>query len=1058
MKLERYGHGGDLRTAAELYGAPEGGFLDFSSNMNPFGPPAAVRLVMAESWSELVHYPDPAVRELTQRLAQKHGVDAACILVGNGAAELIELAVRVLRPQNAAVARPSFVEYEDALRKAGSCIHDIALEASDGFQLKLERLERTAAVCDLVFLGHPNNPTGQLLPRAVLDWCRALPEERTAKAVIDEAFLDFVPEEEQLSLARAASSKRNLIVIRSMTKFYAIPGIRLGYAVAHPDVIRGLKQLQVPWSVNAVAQRIGCAVLDDADYASQALAWLPEARRSLVEGLRQLGLCVYDSDVNFVLFSTRPLGLPVRALQEEMGRRGVLIRDASTFAGLDETYGRLAVKREQEHAVLLRTMAEAIAALQRAASSVSPTVDEGAASDISPRAYDGAAQASVVRLRAGGTMTEAHRAGEANDAVWAASAPPTAPPTASQLHDATEGPHLESSATSKPPSVLTKRAAVLMLQGTASDVGKSLLTAALCRILLQDGKRVAPFKSQNMSLNSYVTPDGKEIGRAQGMQADACRIAATTDMNPILLKPKKDMVSQVVVHGKPYKDLDARTYREQYLPEAEAVVKEALERLRLSCDVVVLEGAGSPAEVNLKSRDIVNMRLAGWADAPVLLIADIDRGGVFASLVGTLEILTLEERDRVKGFIINKFRGDVTLLKPGLDWLEAKTGKPVLGVIPYLPELGLEDEDSASLERKLSAGTVQTEELAGSKEASGEATPASSPKLDIVVIRHPRLSNFTDIDPLLQEPDVRVRFVSSAAEFGQPDAVIVPGSKNTVDDLLYLRSVGLDRAIAKMAAADGWVVGICAGYQMLGRRLLDPLLVESDQPELAGLGLFPTETVFAAEKRTIRVEGRAEVSWESGRGSGEEASIHAVHGVRRTAWRKTSEELVEGIRKRAGEGDTETDNKGVSEGTSEAVNDQAARLTLYPITGYEIHMGRTSFLEPVRHPFRLKPADTLVEGAHHAHNEVELPDGCISPSGRQWGTYVHGVLHNDDFRRAFLNELRKEKGWSPLPASLRFQERREAAFDRLAEHVRAHLDMSRIYEMIEEPVTPEGGN
>jgi adenosylcobyric acid synthase len=243
-------------------------------------------------------------------------------------------------------------------------------------------------------------------------------------------------------------------------------------------------------------------------------------------------------------------------------------------------------------------------------------------------------------------------------------------------------------------------AKALMIQGTASDVGKSILTAALCRIFVQDGWRTAPYKSQNMSLNSYVTYDGKEIGRAQGVQADACKILATTDMNPILLKPKQDMISQVVVHGKPFMDLDARTYRESYLPQAEQVVKEALSRLRSEYDVVVLEGAGSPAEVNLKDRDIVNMRLAGWADSPVILAADIDRGGVFASIVGTLEILSEEERARVKGFVINKFRGDVTLLQPGLEWLEQRTGKPVLGVIPYLPQLGIEDEDSASLDSK----------------------------------------------------------------------------------------------------------------------------------------------------------------------------------------------------------------------------------------------------------------------------------------------------------------------------------------------------------------------
>jgi adenosylcobyric acid synthase len=509
----------------------------------------------------------------------------------------------------------------------------------------------------------------------------------------------------------------------------------------------------------------------------------------------------------------------------------------------------------------------------------------------------------------------------------------------------------------------TTIAPTIMVQGTASDVGKSILTAALCRIFAQDGWSVAPFKSQNMSLNSYVTFDGKEIGRAQGVQADACGILATTDMNPILLKPKQDMVSQVVVHGRPYKDLDARTYRESYLPQAEQIVKDALVRLRLQYDMVVLEGAGSPAEVNLKDRDIVNMRLAGWADAPVVLVADIDRGGVFASIVGTLEIITPEERARVKGFIINKFRGDVSLLKPGLDWLEEKTGKPVLGVIPYLQQLGIEDEDSASLDSKRQQ---RSEQLA--------APVKTRDQLDIAVIRLPRISNFTDFDPLQEEKDVHFRYITHLSEWGEPDVVILPGSKNTVADLLFLMESGIAERIMQHVEAERSVVGICAGYQMLGKTLLDPGFVESDVPELHGLGLLPTETVFTEEKRTVRVSG---------------------------------------------------------------VSNMYAIGVAIPVEGYEIHMGRTRFVETAEHPFHISSADDEV----HA-------DGAVAMGGRVWGTYLHGILHNDDFRRIWLNELRKHKGLVPLAAELRFRERREAAFDRLAEHVREHLDMAKIYEMM----------
>lgn len=516
----------------------------------------------------------------------------------------------------------------------------------------------------------------------------------------------------------------------------------------------------------------------------------------------------------------------------------------------------------------------------------------------------------------------------------------------------------------------TGQAATLMIQGTASDVGKSILTAALCRILVQDGWHTAPFKSQNMSLNSYVTYDGKEIGRAQGVQADACRILATTDMNPILLKPKQDMVAQVIVHGKPYSDLDARTYRESYLPQAEGIVKESLSRLRSAYDIVVLEGAGSPAEVNLKDRDIVNMRLAGWADAPVILVADIDRGGVFASIVGTLEILTPEERDRVKGFIINKFRGDVSLLKPGLDWLEEKTGKPVLGVIPYLQQLGIEDEDSASLDSKrMQMRAVRVPEK-------------SKDQLDVAVIRLPRLSNFTDFDPLQEEKDVHFRYISHLDEWGEPDVVLLPGSKNTMDDLRFLTETGLAERIKAFAQEErGYIAGICAGYQMLGVKLLDPHGYESDHPELEGLGLLPTETEFTPDKRTVQVEGSS------------------------TLFAESSPELF--------------------------------------IDGYEIHMGRTRFLDDAVIPFQIRAYTQDKDLASSPHG-----DGAVVDQGRIWGTYIHGILHNDDFRRAWLNRIRLQKGLAPVSGGLRFKERREAAFDRLAEHVRCHLDMQRVYEMM----------
>ena len=385
----------------------------------------------------------------------------------------------------------------------------------------------------------------------------------------------------------------------------------------------------------------------------------------------------------------------------------------------------------------------------------------------------------------------------------------------------------------------------IMFQGTASHVGKSLLTAGLCRILKQDGLRVAPFKSQNMALNSYVTVDGLEMGRAQGVQAEAAGITPTVDMNPILLKPKEDMIAQVIVMGKPLADMSARDYREDYIPRALRIVSDALDRLRDTYDVIVIEGAGSPAEINLKDRDIVNMKMAEIAEAPVILIADIDRGGVFASLIGTMELLTPVERKRVAGFIINKFRGDVTLLTPGLDFLEERTGLPVLGVVPFAGDLDIEDEDSVSLFDK-------------------QIKKEGDNLLDIAVMRLPRISNFTDFAPLSAEQDVQIRYVEGPTALGTPDAIIIPGTKNTSADLLFLETSGLAKGIKERCAAGTPVVGICGGYQMLGRELLDPEETESKGVvRLEALGLLPLSTTFSPLKITRQIKAcvSAHESW-----------------------------------------------------------------------------------------------------------------------------------------------------------------------------------------------------
>ncbi|AIF51758.1 cobyric acid synthase [Pelosinus sp. UFO1] len=416
-------------------------------------------------------------------------------------------------------------------------------------------------------------------------------------------------------------------------------------------------------------------------------------------------------------------------------------------------------------------------------------------------------------------------------------------------------------------------AKTIMLQGTSSHVGKSILTTALCRIFLQDGQRVVPFKAQNMALNSYVTKTGGEMGRAQVAQAEAAGLEPIVEMNPVLLKPTGNSCSQVVLMGKPIGNMSAKEYHTGYSLQALGVIKECLDKLGAEFDTIVIEGAGSPAEVNLKANDIVNMRIAKMLTAPVLLIADIDRGGALASVVGTLELLDPDERDLIKGIIINKFRGDIDLLKPALDFLETKTGKPVIGVVPHLDQLGIDDEDSVSLDDK------QVNTLS---------------ELDIVVIRTPKISNFTDFDAFANETDVTVRYIQQGESIGKPDLILLPGSKNTIEDLLYLRQQGFEEQIIKLVNSGTPLIGICGGYQMLGKQISDPDHTESNLDTISGLGLLDIATTFTPNKITHQVTANC--------------SNNGFLGL---------------------------------------------NLTYENLIGYEIHMGQTEFLQTAEHAFTI---------------------------------------------------------------------------------------------------------
>ena len=523
----------------------------------------------------------------------------------------------------------------------------------------------------------------------------------------------------------------------------------------------------------------------------------------------------------------------------------------------------------------------------------------------------------------------------------------------------------------------------LMIQGTMSGAGKSILTAGILRVLRQDGFRTAPFKSQNMALNSFVTRDGLEMGRAQVVQAAAAGMEPSADMNPILLKPMGDTTSQVIVNGKPIGKMRAADYyrvKRSLVPQ----ILQAYRRLEEQADIIVIEGAGSPVEINLREGDFVNMGLAEMVDAPVLLAGNIDPGGVFAQLLGTVQLLRPEERERVKGLIINKFRGDVKLLEPGLVMFREYCDIPFAGVVPWV-KLELDEEDSMS------------------EILSAKSKPARNEDVDIAVIRLPYISNYTDFAPLGKTEGVKVRYVSGCAELGTPDLIILPGTKNTLGDLRWLRETGLAKKITEMVPGENGplLIGICGGYQMLGERILDPLGSEAGGME-KGLGFLPVETVFREEKYTRQRSGR------TCRLAGPWASLSDL-----------------------------------------------------PVSGYEIHMGDTGILngkyEGVTENDGLRAGNQPEGNVFAVLGSTQDPDGAVS--GTVFGTYLHGIFDEPELRGALINLLRERRSGDLVSAGemdiIRAPERMESArqmqerqLDLLADVLRANLDWELIYRAI----------
>ena len=523
----------------------------------------------------------------------------------------------------------------------------------------------------------------------------------------------------------------------------------------------------------------------------------------------------------------------------------------------------------------------------------------------------------------------------------------------------------------------------IMLQGTMSNVGKTLLTAGLCRVLRQDGLRVMPFKAQNMSLNSCVTADGMEMSRAQVLQAEAAGVQPSVDMNPLLLKPTGLTGSQVILQGRVLADMTAREFyrrKAEYLPK----ILESYRRLEEQADVILIEGAGSPVELNLRKDDLVNMGFAEQVDAPVLLIGDIDPGGVFAQLLGTLELLTEQERARVKGLIVNKFRGDRALFEDGVRILEERSGLPVVGVVPYM-ELKISDEDSMS-------DRLKNHGMRRSAQASGEESGGML--FDIAVIRYPRISNFTDFDVFDAWPDMNLRYVTRPEELGRPDLLVLPGSKNTLADLEWLRTSGLERPI-RAYSESGIVLGICGGYQMLGEVIEDPEGVEQGGAA-KGLGLLPVRTILQPSKVQT-----------------------------------------------------------LTEGTTGLLKGPLRELSGCIVRGYEIHMGRTVNAlgenapgvngQGERSGGEKPPWDISEDSCISAKASA----GLLSEAGNVYGTYPHGIFDAPEVIPALRSALARQRGITLQESeTVDHAAFREREYDRLAEMLRNSLDMKKIYEIL----------
>lgn len=807
-------HGGNLRSLTEGSGWPADDILDASANLNPLGPPDWLDAVFMQARRVLGAYPDPEYRQLCSVAARSLGVEASSLVFGNGADELMFALARCLAARSGSAAakhylvEPAYASYREAAESAGFGV--VGISATDAGSCLA-----TAPAGSAIWLGAPNNPDGTFVNQhtgvkagpgepATL-WLAWLEDKASGHPelyfIVDESFVDFVDNADPAGCLPLCQRLPNIIVLRSMTKFWSVPGLRLGYLV-WPAGAASVRQQLPNWPLNSVAERFALyAFGPDAQVAERRKATLDLLRTERAAIRQRLatmpGIRADFGLANFYLLSVAP-SLPPVDLAAGLLRLGVAVRRCDNFSGLDSNTVRVALRTPEENCRLLDALESVLTMASNAAPSPEMSAEGG-------RAKADTEESSSEDLGAAGKTPEA---------------------ASNQTSGKTAG---------KRPA----QARALMIQGCSSSAGKSLLTAAFCRIFRNKGYDVAPYKAQNMSLNSAVTPDGLEIGRAQAVQAAACGLDADVRMNPVLLKPESERGSQLVLMGKPAARYQAQQYYEQHHTMRQAA-RAAYDSLASDHELIVLEGAGSPAEINLKPRDFVNMGAALHARASVLLVGDIDRGGVFASFIGTVSTFTPAELKLFKGFLVNKFRGDPALLGSAFEMTRQRSGYPVLGCIPMLHGLNIPDED----EPVLKAGQ----------------DPAAPLRLAVPKLRH--VSNFTDLDAFAADGDVAIFPLASGADLAalKPDAVILPGSKSTMADLQWLETSGLAAAIQKFAAAGGVVCGLCGGYQMMGQLIVDSQHVESDRTAAEGLGILPVRTDFSADKTLV--PGQA--SWLEG--------------------------------------------------------------------------------------------------------------------------------------------------------------------------------------------------